>query len=41
MTEEKNKELTEREPKKNNISTTKKLAGTGVFAALACVVSLL
>lgn len=41
MTEEKNKELTEREPKKNNISTTKKLAGTGVFAALAFVVSLL
>lgn len=41
MTEEKNKELTEKEPKKNNISTTKKLAGTGVFAALAFVVSLL
>ena len=41
MTEEKNKELTERESKKNNISTTKKLAGTGVFAALAFVVSLL
>lgn len=41
MTEEKNKELTEREPKKNNISTTKKLAGTGVFAALAFVASLL
>lgn len=41
MTEEKNKELTEKEPKKNNISTTKKLAGTGVFAALAFVVSIL
>ncbi len=41
MTEEKNKELTEKEAKKNNISTTKKLAGTGVFAALAFVVSLL
>ena len=41
MTEEKNKELTEKEQKKNNISTTKKLAGTGVFAALAFVVSLL
>lgn len=41
MTEEKIKELTEKEPKKNNISTTKKLAGTGVFAALAFVVSLL
>lgn len=41
MTEEKNKELTEKEPKKNNISTTKKLAGTGVFAALAFVVSFL
>ena len=41
MTEEKNKELTGKEPKKNNISTTKKLAGTGVFAALAFVVSLL
>lgn len=41
MTEEKNEELTEKEPKKSNISTTKKLAGTGVFAALAFVVSLL
>ena len=41
MPEETNKELTEKEPKKNNISTTKKLAGTGVFAALAFVVSLL
>ena len=39
MPEEKNKELPEKEPKKNNISTTKKLAGTGVVAALAFVVS--